>query len=556
MKKVIVLTLIFCCLAFSQTSRPKLIVSVSGSELQMDMANSLMEDVSHGILKNANNIYDVKADDKFKEALKKEWKGGNIADERIKDLAKNANADFLCLAKITIVKGYKGKKVSIQLVKLDNMTIERSGRGDIEDDFDNLSHVTKTVLKAVNDMLDTNPSGGHVQTSESYQPPNDNIQYSSFTDSRDYQQYKTIKIGNLTWMAENLKYKMSGSLCYKDDEFNCRKYGRMYDWNNAIKACPSGWRLPSNGEWNDLINTAGKENAGKNLKSKSWKNGTDNLGFSAMPGGRRIDGNFEGIDNYGNWWTSTENGDNANVRFMGNDNDFVGENNRSKSRAYSVRCVQDSHGTVPSPRGSTKTSEEEIAEAIRAMLASQEELNTAASNSGAFTDFRDGQRYRMVKIGSLVWMAENLNYNAKESKCYNNSESNCKKYGRLYNWSTAMKACPANWHLPNEAEWDDLVKAIGNQNVMGKHLKVKYSWNGTDTYGFSALPSGGGTSNIYNRTDIKFDHINKISALWSAKEGRGYNSNDAYRAMLDDDDALLWDNRDKSNFYSVRCVQD
>jgi hypothetical protein len=71
----------------------------------------------------------------------------------------------------------------------------------------------------------------------------------------------------------------------------------------------------------------------------------------------------------------------------------------------------------------------------------------------SFADARDGKKYGAVEIGIQTWMAENLNYNASGSKCSGNSESNCQKYGRLYNWSTARNACPKGWHLPSDAEW-------------------------------------------------------------------------------------------------------
>jgi len=162
--------------------------------------------------------------------------------------------------------------------------------------------------------------------------------------------YKTIKIGEQTWMAENLNYEVEGSRCYNDDPANCNKYGRLYNLVTAMSACPHGWHLPSKEEWSQLIYFAGGYDvAGLKLKATSC-GGTDDYGFAALMGGEwwRGEVGFDDVGSHGLWWTSTmdrtdysyymeiqvsyKEGVNARVY-----SDIV----RSELRLFSVRCVQD-----------------------------------------------------------------------------------------------------------------------------------------------------------------------------------------------------------------------
>jgi len=176
-----------------------------------------------------------------------------------------------------------------------------------------------------------------------------------FVDPRDGKRYRIVTIGKQTWMAYNLNYKIGNSWCYMDDNDRCKRYGRLYDWNTAMKACPDGWRLPSRKEWQVLVNVAGGNLiAGKKLKSKTnWdtvtypdKRGTDSYGFSALPGGARsIDGDYfaaESDGQAGYWWTATESeGDNAYRRFTDDYSDeFLESKYSNKNMGFSVRCVQ------------------------------------------------------------------------------------------------------------------------------------------------------------------------------------------------------------------------
>ena len=176
----------------------------------------------------------------------------------------------------------------------------------------------------------------------------------TLTDTRDNKTYKTVKIGEQVWMAENLNYEAKeGSMCYDNKPANCQKYGRFYEWYyTATEACPSGWHLPNKDEWQTLVDLAGgKEIAGKKLKAKSgWNkngNGTDDFGFAALPGGG---GNFEGsfydIGFIGEWWTATEGEDTAEfdtayVMDMHNDREDVGNVFHRIDHLHNVRCIKD-----------------------------------------------------------------------------------------------------------------------------------------------------------------------------------------------------------------------
>jgi uncharacterized protein (TIGR02145 family)/uncharacterized repeat protein (TIGR02543 family) len=154
-------------------------------------------------------------------------------------------------------------------------------------------------------------------------------------------------------------------------------------------------------------------------------------------------------------------------------------------------------------------------------------------NVTTFVDSRDGKTYKKVTIGSQTWMAENLDYddpNNVTDVCYDNKAENCAKYGRLYNWSTAMGidagynnstwgesdenhqgACPSEWHLPSKAEWDTLIIYVGGSSTAGTKLKSSAGWSsnsavGTDDYGFSALPQP------------RDDGTNSAGYWWSATE--------------------------------------
>ena len=222
-------------------------------------------------------------------------------------------------------------------------------------------------------------------------------------------------------------------------------------------------------------------------------------------------------------------------------------------------------------------------------------------SENTFTDARDGQVYKMVKIGSQVWMAQNLNYDYQVdgesygSYCYYNKDANCDTYGRLYTWGAAMDSagiyssdgkgcgnenectpakrvrgvCPEGWHLPNDKEWDTLLTYAGrDSNKSFASLKASSGWeekcNGTDSLGFSAKPAGIGDSRYINdpssafsEPSVGYEGLTQIAAYWISDTDESSKSNIhfdvEFRSAYNLDGIGF-----KGKFYalSVRCIKD
>jgi len=196
-------------------------------------------------------------------------------------------------------------------------------------------------------------------------PSGDKIEYGYVEDDAG-QVYKTVKIGDQTWMAENLNYAVEGdeSYCYNNNEANCGKFGKLYDWSAAITRrssicnfnscdvdekhrgrCPKDWHLPRDEEWTKLMDYIGDfSTAGKYLKTSDW-GGNDKYGFAALPSGsgNSADGSFYGVGEYGCWWSTAQfAGSNAYLRSMNNDvRGIVNRMDVAKSNLCSVRCIKD-----------------------------------------------------------------------------------------------------------------------------------------------------------------------------------------------------------------------
>lgn len=176
-----------------------------------------------------------------------------------------------------------------------------------------------------------------------------------FTDTRDNKQYKTVKIGNQCWMAENLNFSghTSGeSWCYNQNASNCVSYGRIYNWSAASVSCPEGWRLSSDDDWMTLemflgmtsqqANSTGNRGVqGILLKAVSW-GGTDDAGFTALPGGwRDTDGTFKLLGSGGHWWnTDMLSSNNAYYRGIYSDFNSIYRGAMHVNSGFSVRCIK------------------------------------------------------------------------------------------------------------------------------------------------------------------------------------------------------------------------
>ena len=206
-----------------------------------------------------------------------------------------------------------------------------------------------------------------------------NVNYDSFTDSRDGKTYKSVQIGNQVWMAENLAYLpsvTSSSVGHYSDPYyyvydyngtsvstakasdNYKTYGALYNWPAALTACPDGWQLPSDNEWEQLAEYISEQKGpyyktssnwnevGKHLKSTTgWNNsgnGTDDYGYTGLPGGYRThDGNFYGGGKYGYGWSSDHDGSTLGYgRYLYSNDDRLGWSDRYKGEGLSVRCIK------------------------------------------------------------------------------------------------------------------------------------------------------------------------------------------------------------------------
>jgi uncharacterized protein (TIGR02145 family) len=150
--------------------------------------------------------------------------------------------------------------------------------------------------------------------------------------------YQTVIINNKIWMAENLNLPIEGSWLYQNDINNGEKHGRLYTWDAAIQACPDGWHLPTDQEWDEMVNSIGGPEAAYKKVIGGGSSGL-NLLFS---GYKTVHDDFLSINRAGDFWTSTEAGElNAWLRYVIQKKENVFKIIDDKRCGFSVRYVKD-----------------------------------------------------------------------------------------------------------------------------------------------------------------------------------------------------------------------
>jgi uncharacterized protein (TIGR02145 family) len=255
-----------------------------------------------------------------------------------------------------------------------SQTAESSSSGKTDESSSSLA------VESSSSVVEENSSSSLVFTGACKTATEDNCVYGTLYDDRDGKTYKTVKIGDQEWMAENLNYEITGinkttiwSICYKNSADSCTKYGRFYTWTAAIDSisvfknlslecgsgkvcltlenekiqgiCPNGWHLPSQGEWKVLSEFIGSTNAGALLKSmwENW-NGIDSFGFSVIPSGYVYNASNNYMNQRAYFWTSSDK-DNyfakCVVFYYNGDAIVLDSYYKGPVAAATVRCIKD-----------------------------------------------------------------------------------------------------------------------------------------------------------------------------------------------------------------------
>jgi len=337
-------------------NRPRIAVYVTGGKTPAEN-RGLATRITHALV-GSGRYRTIEREDVFLNQVAAELttqRSGMIDDRQISQLGRMAGAQYVAVGEILELFG--DHQISVRIINVESVEVVASGvaEGPLRNvsDFATLANaVSASLLGETAGAAPTVPAqvsaprtltAGATASGGSTAQRQQGTASGTFTDPRDGKRYRTVRIGNQTWMAENLNFERGGSWCYGGNNANCTRYGRLYNWDAAAEACPEGWHLPNRNEWNEMVKAAGGDNAATRLKARSpgW-DGTNELGFSALPGGSRHSlGYFHNVGSHGYWWSSSHGGGNAWSRHMRSGSGSVGEGQNDKSGGYSVLCVRD-----------------------------------------------------------------------------------------------------------------------------------------------------------------------------------------------------------------------
>ena len=364
----------------------------------------------------------------------------------------------------------------------------------------------------------------------------ENTENNTITDI-DGNTYNLVQIGKQLWTAENLnvsKYRngdeipevtnltewaelTTGAWCYySNDSYLGKTYGKLYNWyalNDPRGLAPEGFKIPSDEEWNILINFLGGEDiAGGKMKPKGknfWKNpnvdASNSSGFTGLPGGGRY--SFDQYLGYGgNWWTSTEISiEEAIEKKLASDHSAIRNSQREKYFGISVRCIKE---TDEKKESTNKESNKPSEVLIGTQLWSTQNLDVSNYRNGdVIPQVQDAAEWANLKTGAWCYY-ENLNENGTT-------------YGKLYNGfavNDPRGLAPEGCIIPSDLDITILMNYLGGARYAGGKMKEvgKTHWgisrDNTNTSGFTGLPGG------YRFDDGSFGNVGQQGRFWTSSE--------------------------------------
>lgn len=377
---------------------------------------------------------------------------------------------------------------------------------------------------------------------KNYLDNNAKVIYGTFEDPSDGHKYRTITIGNQTWMADNYTKDVEGCFIVPGPESDTI-LERLYSPNAIETLAPEGWHIPTQSEWDELITTIravqGDDVANVlrppflkdyvNKKDAAFKS-NELFVVRCVKNAQPIYHEYQNEKQLQDARAETEAQKKRADQYA---NEIVNWNSKyaalyEKSKikilelSRSLKVKDQTIQNLTNELNYYKQLCEELKDQL-ATLGAKPECKPEPIRQDAeilpsfekFTDKRDGESYRIVNINGKKWFAQNLRYKGNlsesESCSPNNNSGYDKSFGRLYTQDAARKACPEGWHLPTKLEWEDLNKYMienygGNyrKSIVAPILwdKESIDYEG-DEEGFSVLPAGYATINN-GRLDVNF----------------------------------------------------